>query len=106
MVTELKLPTVGENVAKANIVKVLVAPGDTVRNDQAVIEIDTDKATLEVPSDVSGTVKDVLVKQGQDVEVGQVLMTIEEGEVAAKPAAKAPEKSEKPAEKTATKKAE
>ena len=107
MVTELKLPTVGENVAKANIVRVLVAPGDQVKTDQPVIEIDTDKATLEVPSDVSGTVREVLIKEGQSVAIGSVIMTIDEGAApvakkdAPKEAAKeAPKEAPKPEKKT------
>lgn len=114
MVTELRLPTVGENVAKANIVRVLVAPGDQVSNDQPVIEIDTDKATLEVPTDISGTVKEVLIKEGQSVAVGSVIMTIDPsgGDAPAakgtdKPAAKEAPKAEKKAEeKPAAKPAE
>ena len=54
-----KLPELGENVEKGDVVRVLVAAGDTVKVDQAVLELETDKATIEVPSSVAGKVTEV-----------------------------------------------
>ena len=62
--------------------------------DQPLLELETDKATIEVPSTVAGTVKDVRVKQGERVKVGQVVLTVEDGG-AAQPAAAAPAPVEK-----------
>ena len=77
--TEFKLPELGENIHQGDLVRLMIAPGATVAEGQAVIELETDKAVVEVPSNVSGTVKDVLVKQGEKVKVGQVVFTIENG---------------------------
>ncbi|MGH9792398.1 MAG: biotin/lipoyl-containing protein, partial [Candidatus Acidiferrales bacterium] len=70
MPTEFKLPELGENVESGDVTKVLVAPGDSIAKDQAVVELETEKATIEVPSPTAGTVKQVHVKQGQKVKVG------------------------------------
>src|SRR6185437_6555370 len=77
--TEFKLPELGENVHQGDLVRLMVAPGATVAEGQPVIELETDKAVVEVPSSISGTVKDVLVKQGEKVKVGQVVFTVENG---------------------------
>src|SRR5919106_280731 len=79
MPTEFKLPELGENVTAGDVVRVLVAAGDTIAKDQPVVELETDKATIEVPSSVAGTVKDIAVKTGDRVNVGQVVLTVEEG---------------------------
>jgi dihydrolipoamide dehydrogenase len=55
-----------------------VSPGDPVAKDQAVLELETDHATIEVPSNVAGTVKDVRVKQGVRITVGQVVLTLDD----------------------------
>ena len=78
---EFKLPELGENVSAGDVMRVLVKPGDSVANDQAVLELETDKATIEVPSSVAGTVKDVKVKPGEKVKVGQTIFTVEGGDV-------------------------
>ncbi|NCQ18214.1 MAG: branched-chain alpha-keto acid dehydrogenase subunit E2 [Ignavibacteria bacterium CG_4_8_14_3_um_filter_37_9] len=75
---EFILPELGENIESASILKVLVAPGDVLELDQAVLEIETDKATIEVPSTVSGMIKDVFVKDGEKIKVGQVILRVEE----------------------------
>jgi pyruvate dehydrogenase E2 component (dihydrolipoamide acetyltransferase) len=77
MPTEFKIPELGENISSGDVVRLLVSPGDTLAKDQPVLELETDKATIEVPSDVSGTVKDVRVKAGEKVKVGQVVLTID-----------------------------
>ena len=83
MPTDFTLPELGENVTAGDVVRVLVSPGDTVAKDQPVLELETDKATIEVPSSVAGTVKDVRVKQGERIKVGQVVLTVEDGAGAA-----------------------
>lgn len=87
---EFKLPELGENITKATIVGVLVSTGDQIQPGQAVLELETDKAVLEVPSDVGGTVTAVHVKSGQEIGIGQLLFTLEQAAEAAAPAAPAP----------------
>src|SRR5262245_31486952 len=77
MATEFKIPELGENVEKGDVTRVLVKVGDVVRTDQPVIELETDKATIEVPSSVSGKVIEVKVKPGQKVKVGQVVLLLD-----------------------------
>src|ERR671921_647980 len=89
MPTDFTLPELGENIAYGDVVRVLVSPGDSVSKDQAVLELETDKATIEVPSSVAGTVKDVRVKQGERIKVGQVVLTLDDGAAAAAPKAAA-----------------
>ncbi|MBI5393908.1 MAG: 2-oxo acid dehydrogenase subunit E2 [Verrucomicrobia bacterium] len=102
MPTEFKLPELGEGIKSADVLNVLVAPGDVIKKEQSVIEIESEKATAEVPSSVAGRVVEVRVKTGQKIKPGQVILTIEEGVTAAAapnpaepkkaaPAAKAPE---------------
>lgn len=89
MATEVKLPELGEGVTEGELVKWLVKPGDAVKADQAVAEIMTDKATVEVPSPVAGVVKELKFKVGEIIKVESVLITLD-GAGAAKPAAAAP----------------
>ena len=79
MKKEFILPELGENITTADILKVLVSPGDQIEQDQIIMEIETDKATIEVPSDVKGTVKEVLVKQGDKAKVGETILILEDG---------------------------
>jgi pyruvate dehydrogenase E2 component (dihydrolipoamide acetyltransferase) len=89
MPTDFTLPELGENIAGGDVVRVLVAAGDSVKKDQPVLELETDKATIEVPSSVSGTVKEVRIKQGERVKVGQVVLTLDNGAAPAQDSAKA-----------------
>jgi pyruvate dehydrogenase E2 component (dihydrolipoamide acetyltransferase) len=101
-VTEFKVPELGENVASGDVAKILVSVGDTVKKEQPVIELETDKATIEVPSSVAGVVKEIKVKKGDKVQVGAVIFTVDDGgaagngagKAAAAPAAPAAAKSE------------
>ena len=77
--SEFILPNLGDGVAQGDVLKVLVKAGDSVAVDQPVLELETDKATIEVPSSVAGTVKDVKVKAGEKVKVGQTIFTVDEG---------------------------
>ncbi len=74
---EFKLPALGENIEQGDLVRLMVAPGATVSEGQAVMELETDKAVVEVPSSVSGTIKEILVKEGDKIKVGQVVFTAE-----------------------------
>ena len=101
--TEFKVPELGENVAGGDVMRVMVNVGDTVARDQPVLELETDKATIEVPSTVAGTVKEVRVKKGDKVKVGAIVLTVDEGGAsgngAGQKAAAPAEKAEAPAEK-------
>jgi pyruvate dehydrogenase E2 component (dihydrolipoamide acetyltransferase) len=78
-VTEFKLPELGENVHQGDLVRLMITPGSSIAAGQTVMELETDKAVVEVPSSVSGVVKDIRVKQGEKVKVGQVIFTVENG---------------------------
>jgi len=78
MATEFKLPELGENIEAADVTSVLVKEGDTITKDQAIIEIETDKATIEVPSTVEGKITKLLIKVGDKVKVGVAIMVVEE----------------------------
>jgi pyruvate dehydrogenase E2 component (dihydrolipoamide acetyltransferase) len=87
-VIEFKLPELGENIEQGDLVRLMVAPGATVNAGQSVMELETDKAVVEVPSSVSGTVQEIRVKEGDKIKVGQVIFTVDGAE--AKAAAAAP----------------
>ena len=98
---EFKVPELGENVETGDVTKVLVKVGDTISHEQPVVELETDKATIEVPSSVAGVVKDIKVKAGDKVKVGAVILTVDDastspgtGNGAGAPAAAAAPKSE------------
>src|SRR5271157_4298777 len=76
-VIEFKLPELGENIEQGDLVRLMVAPGATVSPGQSVMEIETDKAVVEVPSSVSGTVQEIRVKEGEKIKVGQVIFTVD-----------------------------
>jgi pyruvate dehydrogenase E2 component (dihydrolipoamide acetyltransferase) len=78
-VTEFKLPELGENIDQGDLVRLMVSLGASVTEGQPVMELETDKAVVEVPSSVTGTVKEIRVKEGQKVKVGQVIFTVENG---------------------------
>ncbi len=76
MATEFKLPEVGEGIESGTVVGVLVSVGDTVEEDQPLLELETDKAVVEVPSSVSGTVKEIKVSENDEVSIGDVVLVI------------------------------
>lgn len=95
MVFDFKLPDLGEGITEGEIVKWRVKEGDHVEEHQVVLEVETDKAIVEVPSPKSGRVATINAKEGQTVSVGATLLTIETGEAAAEaPVEKAGEKPE------------
>jgi len=77
--SEFKLPELGENISQGDLVRLMIAPGAKVSEGQPVMELETDKAVIEVPSSVSGIVKEVKVKEGEKIKVGQVIFTLEGG---------------------------
>ena len=78
-VTEFKLPELGENIDQGDLVRLMISPGATITEGQPVMELETDKAVVEVPSSVSGMVKEIRVKEGEKIKVGQVIFTVENG---------------------------
>ena len=74
--TEVKVPDIG-NYTNVPVIEVLVKPGDSVAKDQSLVTLESDKATMEVPSTVAGTVKEVKVKVGDEVSEGAVVVVIE-----------------------------
>ena len=93
MATEFTLPDLGENITSGDVVSVLVKAGDVVSPGQAVLEVETDKAVIEVPCPPGGVIQEVLVKKGETVNVGQALMSLGSSESqpeTAKPAAPSP----------------
>ena len=101
---EVTLPEVGDNVEQGTVVTVLVKAGDTITEGQAVIEIETDKAVVEVPSSAAGVVKEVQVKEGDTIKVGGVILTLEgqaqvaapEAPVTSQPAPESPRSDNSP----------
>ena len=85
MTIELKLPELGENITSGKVIAVLVNVGDTVAVDQSVIEVETDKALIEVPSSVEGKITEIHLKPGDDAEVGGTILVIEESSEMAAP---------------------
>jgi pyruvate dehydrogenase E2 component (dihydrolipoamide acetyltransferase) len=78
-VTEFKLPELGENIDQGDLVRLMITPGTSVQEGQLVMELETDKAVIEVPSSVSGVVQEIRVKEGDKLKVGQVIFTVENG---------------------------
>lgn len=76
---DFKLPSLGEDIQDADVLKILVSEGDTVTADQPLMEIETEKATLDVPAEAAGTITKIHVAEGDTINVGQVIITIEAG---------------------------
>ncbi len=93
MSTEIRVPTLGESVTEATVGQWFKKAGDAVNADEPVVELETDKVTIEVPAPVSGVLGDVLVGEGDTVEVGALLGAISEGDGAAAAPAKAAEEA-------------
>ena len=95
MPLEFRLPELGENIDSGDLVKILVAVGDVVEKDQPVLELETDKATIEVPAPSRGRVTQLHVREGEKIKVGQLILTLEDGVAA--PAAAPEAERERPA---------
>ncbi len=83
MPVQFALPDLGENIESGDVIRILVAVGDRLAEDQTVIELETDKAVIEVPSSVDGTVTEILIQQGDTIAVGQPILAVEAGEAPA-----------------------
>src|ERR1035437_4759987 len=91
MATEFKLPELGENIESGDLVRLMIKPGASITEGEPVMELETDKAVVEVPSSVTGTIGEVRVKEGDKLRVGEVIFTVENGAgTAATPASKTP----------------
>ena len=87
--TEIRVPTLGESVTEATIGKWFKQPGEAVAVDEPLVELETDKVTIEVPAPAAGTLSEIAAKDGDTVAVGALLGQIKEGAAPAKAAAKA-----------------
>lgn len=90
MAIEIELPELGEGTESADVVKVLVAPGDEIHENQSVLEVESDKASVEVPSPRAGRVAEILVGEGDTISVGQVILTLDGAEAGASARGEAP----------------
>ena len=84
MIKEIKLPEISDKDDTADVISVLVKKGDTVHIDQSLIEVETDKASFDVPSTEEGIIIDIFVKENDTINVGNVIVTVETGEAADK----------------------
>src|SRR5882757_2613051 len=97
--TEIRVPTLGESVTEATIGRWFKKAGDAVAVDEPLVELETDKVTIEVPAPAAGVLSEVAVKDGETVAVGALLGQIKEG--AGAPAAAKPAAAAAPAAKAA-----
>ncbi|GAA3667163.1 MAG: 2-oxoglutarate dehydrogenase complex dihydrolipoyllysine-residue succinyltransferase [Acetobacter sp.] len=102
MSVEIKVPTLGESVTTATIAKWLKQPGEAVKEDEPVVELETDKVSVEVAAPQAGVLGPQAVKEGDEVEVGALLATVEPGKAGAAPAAPKAVAAEKKVEAPAT----
>jgi pyruvate dehydrogenase E2 component (dihydrolipoamide acetyltransferase) len=77
MIKEIKLPEIAENIESATVLSILVSKGDKIKKDDNIAEMESDKAAFDLPTDVSGEIKEIKVSVGDEVKVGQVVMTVE-----------------------------
>ena len=83
MAVEFKLDNLGDGVESGDVLEIMVAVGDTIELDQGVIELETDKATVVVPSEVAGTITKICCAEGDTLKPGDVLMEVEASGAAA-----------------------
>src|SRR5262245_9200828 len=86
MATEIRVPSLGESVVEATVGQWFKQAGDAVSADEPLVELETDKVTVEVPAPASGVLSEISVKQGDTVAVGAVLGAISDGDGKARPA--------------------
>ncbi len=98
MATEIRVPTLGESVTEATIGTWFKKVGDPIATDEPLVELETDKVTIEVPAPTSGTLSEIVAQEGDTVGVDALLGQIAEGEAAPAPAASEAPAAEKPAE--------
>jgi pyruvate dehydrogenase E2 component (dihydrolipoamide acetyltransferase) len=103
MATQIKLPNLGENIDSGDVLSILVSEGDTVTENQDLLEVETDKATMPIPSPNAGKITKILVSEGDTISVGAPIMEIEAAESAAKATSKAAPSPKKETAKPAPK---
>src|SRR5215475_208429 len=99
---DIRVPTLGESVTEATIGRWFKHPGDAVAIDEPVVELETDKVTIEVPAPAAGVLSEILVKDGDTVAPGALLGQIKEGAAGAAKSASAPAAAAPPAAKPAS----
>ena len=77
MIEEVRLPKISEGIETAEIIRVLVGVGDLVKVEQSIMEMETEKATFELPSPVEGKVTEISVKEGQTLKVGELILKVD-----------------------------
>jgi pyruvate dehydrogenase E2 component (dihydrolipoamide acetyltransferase) len=104
MIEAIKVPDIGENVEAGKVVAVHIKTGEIISVEDPVIELETDKAVVEIPSPIAGKVVDVLAQEGSELKVGEVIATVETAQVSDQPSADAvatePTPEELPQERT------
>jgi pyruvate dehydrogenase E2 component (dihydrolipoamide acetyltransferase) len=90
MPTQIKLPNLGENIDSGDVLSIFVREGDTIEAEQDLIEIETDKATMPIPSPEAGKITRILVSEGDTIEVGAPIIEIEAAEATEEPERKKP----------------
>ena len=88
-IVEVKVPDIGD-FKEVEVIELMVKPGDTIKVDQSLITVESDKASMEIPSSHAGVVKELKVKVGDKVGEGSLVLLLEEAAGAAAPAAEAP----------------
>ncbi|RPH92942.1 MAG: dihydrolipoyllysine-residue acetyltransferase, partial [Calditrichaeota bacterium] len=101
MIFECKIPELGENVQSGVVASVMVQVGDFVEKEQPLVELETEKAVLDVPAEQSGVIKQIQIKNGDTVKVGQVIVLMEEAEGKRPDHQERPQPEIKPVEKVA-----
>src|SRR5438477_9109704 len=77
MPTQIKLPNLGENIESGDVLTIFVSEGDTVKANQDLLEVETDKATFPVPAPQAGKITKILVAEGDSVDIGAAIMEFE-----------------------------
>ena len=93
MIKEVSIPDIGENITEGTVIDILVAEGDLVKEEQGLIEFETDKAVVDIPSPFAGTVSEILIAKGDTVSIGKVIIKIETEVAASSKTEKENEKS-------------
>jgi 2-oxoglutarate dehydrogenase E2 component (dihydrolipoamide succinyltransferase) len=105
MATDVTVPTLGESVSEASVIQWFKSVGDAVQKDEPLVELETDKVTIEVPSPVAGALTEIVAEDGAEVEVGALLCRVDENGTGAAPSKQeaAPEPKAEPAPEPAAK---
>src|SRR6185436_6010561 len=99
---EIRVPTLGESVTEATIGKWFKKPGEAVAVDEPLVELETDKVTIEVPAPAAGVLSEIAAKDGETVAVGALLGQIKEGAAGAAPSKSTPPPTGRPDQKPST----